>query len=230
MPESDSSVDMKRLGALAGVFVLVALLWNTPVVTPLKIVVVLLHEISHGIAAVLTGGEIVRIEINADQGGVCYTRGGSRFVTLSAGYLGSMLWGGFITVLASRWKADRALSIGIGIGVGLVTAIYVRSWFGFGFALVFAVAMIAAGWKLSHDANDWILKTIGVTSILYAPLDIISDVIARPGLRSDAVMLAEVTHVPSLVWGCIWVVAALVAAAGFLWLSVARSPFSGAET
>ncbi len=214
---------MKRVGALAAVFVAVALLWNTPVVTPLKIFVVLLHEISHGIAAVLTGGEIVRIEINADQGGVCYTRGGSRFVTLSAGYLGSMLWGGIITVLASRWKLDRGLSIAIGIGVGLVTALYVRSWFGFGFAMFFAIGMIAAGWKLSHDANDWILKTIGITSILYAPLDIISDVIARPGLRSDAVMLAELTHVPSLVWGCIWIVLALVAAAGFLYVSVFRT-------
>jgi hypothetical protein len=83
--------------------------------------------------------------------------------------------------------------------------------------------MIAAGWKLSHDANDWILKTIGVTSILYAPLDIVSDVLARPSLRSDAVMLAELTHVPSLVWGCIWVVASLVAAVAFLYLSVMKS-------
>ena len=44
-------------------------------------------------AAILTGGSIERIEINPRFGGACYTYGGSRFVTLSAGYLGSMFFG-----------------------------------------------------------------------------------------------------------------------------------------
>ena len=78
---------------LIALTLIVAFLWSWPVMVPLKILVVFFHEISHGIAAVVTGGEIVSISISADQGGEAWTRGGSRFVTLSAGYLGSLLIG-----------------------------------------------------------------------------------------------------------------------------------------
>lgn len=222
------AVDWSTIGKLLGVFVVVALLWRTPVVAPLKILVVLLHEISHGLAAVLTGGEISHIEVNANQGGVAYTRGGSRFAILSAGYLGSMFWGGVIVLLAARTRYDRAMSIGIGLAVGIITLLFIRSWFGFGFAIFFSIAMVAAGWKLSHDANELILKTIGVTSLLYAPLDIFDDVIARTGIGSDADKLAELTHLPSVLWGTIWIALSLAATAVFFYLSV-RKPRAAAE-
>jgi len=89
---------MQRARAFLGhhwqLFALITLifaLWQTPLVTPLKILVVYLHELSHGIAAIVTGGEIVKISISPDIGGVIWTRGGSRFLVLSAGYLGSLL-------------------------------------------------------------------------------------------------------------------------------------------
>lgn len=219
---NEGNVDWKTVGKLFGIFVVVALLWRTPLVAPLKIFVVLLHEISHGLAAVVTGGEISHIEVSAQQGGVAYTRGGSRFVTLSAGYLGSMLWGGLIMLIAARTKYDRALSIAIGVAIAVVTLLYVRSWFGFGFALAFALVLIGAGWKLSHEANELILKTIGVTSVLYAPLDVFDDVIARRGIGSDADKLADLTMLPSVVWGVIWIALSFVAAACFLYFSVRR--------
>jgi hypothetical protein len=78
------------LGQLA-VFVLVAGLWGTFIVTPLKIFVVLLHEISHGAAAILTGGGVIKLEISAQQGGLCsalsadeLTAGGGRRPTRRA--------------------------------------------------------------------------------------------------------------------------------------------------
>jgi len=48
-------------GGIILIFVAVTLLWNTPVVYPLKIFVVFMHEISHGIAAMATGGQIEEI-------------------------------------------------------------------------------------------------------------------------------------------------------------------------
>ena len=48
----------------------------------LKILVVFFHELSHGLAAIGSGGEIDHIEVVAREGGVCYTRGGSRFRAL----------------------------------------------------------------------------------------------------------------------------------------------------
>ena len=41
-------------------------------------------------------------------------------------------------------------------------------------------------------------------------LDIKSDILDRPELRSDARMLAELTGVPTLVWGGLWIAIALL--------------------
>jgi len=222
-----ANVDGKSITLLLVMFAAVALLWGTVVVTPLKIFVVLMHEISHGLAAVVTGGEIVRIEINARQGGVCYTQGGIRFVTLTAGYLGSMLWGGLILLFAARTRWDRYVSIAIGIFLLVVTLLFVRTTFGFTFALVFSLAMVAMGLKLSEGVNDIVLKVIGITSCMYAVLDIVDDVLRRPGIGSDADMLAEHTRIPGMVWGVIWISAAVLASGLFLLLSAKKKGDAG---
>ena len=60
----------KRYIALLLIFVGIGFLWNTVFVYPLKIFVVFMHEVSHGLAAIATGGRIVEIQINPQQGGV----------------------------------------------------------------------------------------------------------------------------------------------------------------
>ena len=75
------------------VAIVVLVFWDSFVVYPLKILVVLFHELSHGLAAIVSGGAIERIELSVEQGGVCYTRGGSSFLILNSGYLGSLACG-----------------------------------------------------------------------------------------------------------------------------------------
>ncbi|MDA8747930.1 M50 family metallopeptidase, partial [Litoreibacter sp.] len=96
-------------------------LWTTSVVLPLKILVVYLHELSHGLAALATGGEIERINVSAQIGGFTMTRGGNRFAILSAGYLGSLLFGVCMLVLALRSAADRVVMAILG-AVSIVVA------------------------------------------------------------------------------------------------------------
>ena len=81
--------------------------WNSAPVYPLRIFVVFLHEISHGIAAALTGGRIVAIGLTFDEGGVCITDGGPRFLILNAGYLGSLFWGALFLVLSARTRSTK---------------------------------------------------------------------------------------------------------------------------
>jgi hypothetical protein len=185
-------------------------LWETPVVYPLKIFVVLLHEVSHALAAVVTGGALERIVLDPNQGGATYTLGGSRFITLSAGYLGSLAWGGLMTE-AARARRIPALWVNGLIG-GLVvalTVLFVRSTFGVVFGIAFGLALMAAAGKLSATLNRGLLLTLGLTSSLYAILDIKSDILDRPHLQSDAYMLAELTGVPTLAWGALWIALAL---------------------
>ncbi|MFH1724781.1 MAG: M50 family metallopeptidase [Elusimicrobiota bacterium] len=199
----------KTVLALLGVFVLVTVLWNTPVMLPLKILVVFFHEISHGFAAVLTGGEIDRLSVEMNQSGMAWTRGGIRFVIVSAGYLGSFLWGSALILGSAYTKRDRLITGALGLILVYVTIFYVRNLTGVLFGLATAAALLAAARWLSDPANDFLLKVVGVSSCGYAILDVYSDVVAG-SCWSDARMLAVMTFIPAVVWGVLWIGLSLV--------------------
>ncbi len=219
----------KRYIALLLIFIAIGFLWNTLFVYPLKIFVVFMHEVSHGLAAIATGGRIVEIQINPQQGGHALTQGGSRFWTLTAGYLGSLLWGGIILLLAARTRFDKAISILIGFGMVAISIGFGESTFTYLFGIGFGVALVAIGFYLPEAVNDWILRIIGVTSCLYAILDIKSDVLDRANLRSDARMLSEVTGIATEIWGVLWIFIAIGLTAWFLYLS-GKTPVVEEET
>lgn len=190
-------------------FVVLWLLWDTAFVSPVKLFVVFLHEISHGIVAVATGGRIDRIVIEANEGGACYCGGGSTFLTLSAGYLGSLTWGiAFLWLSRVEARARWAMAA-VGAVTAVVTLLFMRSAFGFAFGLAFGAALVLSARQLPATWNARILAGLGLTSALYAILDIKSDVLDRSAMQSDARMLAELTGVPTVVWGILWIGLAL---------------------
>ena len=205
------------LGGFVLYFGLLWTLWDTAIIYPLKIFVVLLHEVSHAAAAVATGGTVERILLDVNQGGATYTRGGNAFLTLSAGYLGSLLWGTLFILLAfNRWLKPRWIMSGVGASVLLLTLFLVRGFFGFGFGILFSAALLAGAKYLSQGVNRGFLLALGLTAALYAILDIKSDVLDRPHLQSDAAMLAEMTGIPTAVWGFLWIGIALLVCAWLL--------------
>lgn len=177
-----------------------------PIVVPLKILVVLLHEMSHALAAWLTGGSVEQISISAQQGGFAVTRGGNLFAILSAGYLGSLILGAALLMVALRSTADRAVTAALGAIMLLVTLLYVRDLFAVVFCVVAGLVLLGMARFLGHTANDMALRVIGLTSLIYVPYDIFDDTIARSTLRSDAYMLAEAFGSTAMIWGGIWLV------------------------
>ncbi len=184
-------------------------LWNTPVVVPLKILIVFFHELSHAIAAWLTGGSVESISLSPQQGGVTVTRGGNVFLTMSAGYLGSLLIGVLVFLVAVRSHADRVLMGVLGVVLLLVAALFIREWFALAFTVGTGLVMLASARYVPHDVNDLALRVIGLTSMIYVPLDIFSDTIARSGIRSDAYMLAERFGGATVIWGGLWLLISL---------------------
>ena len=185
-------------------------LWQTPAVVPLKILIVFFHEVSHAIATFLTGGDVISLSISSDQGGLVMSRGGNRFITLSAGYLGSLLIGVGLLVAATRTKADRKIMAGCGVVTLVVAGLYVREVFALGFVIGTGVGMLLMARYLGHTANDLVLRVIGLASMIYVPYDIFSDTIARSNLRSDARMLAEEFGGTTMMWGGLWLIISLV--------------------
>ncbi len=193
--------------AFAVVFVLA---FDSVLVYPFRLFVVLLHEVGHAVAAVLTGGRVLAIGISPDEGGVCLTRGGWPFLVLNAGYLGSLLFGALFLLLGARRRSATAVVAAIGVFSVLAALLYVRTWFGFGYTLLAGVVLLLVATRLRPAASEWLLAAIGAMSMLYAVADIASDVIFRHPGTSDAAALARLTYVPALVWGVVWIAVSLL--------------------
>jgi hypothetical protein len=199
----------RRLVLPVALGLLAVVLWDTFVVYPFRVFVVFLHEISHGIAALLTGGCIVAIGLTFDEGGVCLTRGGSRFLVLNAGYLGSLLWGALFLLLGGRRRRAPTVVATIGVFTLVVTLVYVRTLFGLAYGLVAGAALLVAASRTRPAVSETLLAAIGVMSCLYAVWDVASDVLLRSHPDSDASALAALTGIPAVLWGAAWVLASL---------------------
>ena len=178
--------------------------WDSLVLAPVKLFVVLLHELSHGAAALATGGSIVRIEIDPRIGGSCLTQGGWHFAVVSSGYIGSLLLGGAVLLLSQRRAAASIIAWSIGIGVLIVTLAFVRNGFGIVFGVAFGAAMIALARFMPRQYLDIALLYLGAMSSLYAVVDVKEDLLTMQPRLTDAAILASMTGIPAIVWGLLW--------------------------
>ena len=185
---------------------LVIVFFRSAPVFPLRLLVVLFHELSHGAAALLTGGEILSIEVNAREGGLIWTRGGWRFAISSAGYLGSLAIGVVLLLAAVRTRADRLVLALCGAVILGAAVFWVRDWFSLAFCLGAGGAMLACARFAPREVSDLALRVIGLTSMAYVPWDIWSDTIARSTGMSDAAAIAARSFGTEGFWGGLWLV------------------------
>jgi len=214
---------MKNIFFLFISIVLVVILWATPVLYPLKLLVVFFHESSHALATILSGGEVAQLVLLKEQGGYVMSRGGSRFLVLNSGYLGSLLWGVIIYLLGVHTRLDKAALMILGIVVILITLGFAGSLFTIVFGLIAGITLVLVARYLSQDISDFILRLIGLTSMLYVPLDIFSDTISRSQLNSDARMLATEYGGTTIMWGVVW----LLISVFIIFICLRRSMFKG---
>ncbi len=212
----------KQLIILLALSILAFFFWNTIVVYPIKLFVVFLHELSHGIAAIATGGKIVKVEISYLIGGVCYTQGGNSFTIASAGYLGSILLGGLLLVQASKTNRTKLLGLFLAVVVILVTIFYIRNSFGLIFGFGFGAILLLLSFFLPSFILEWILKFIGIVSCFYVLIDIKEDLFTTQYRGSDADALQTLTGVPSIAWAILWSVLAVIAFIYFLRKSISK--------
>ena len=191
-------------------FLTLWLLWETPVVYPIKIFVVFLHEISHGLMALATGGPIDEIIIDRNEGGACYCPGRNRFLTLTAGYLGSLAWGVSLAA-ATRYKRidPRHLTLLLSGILIVITMAYVKNTFGIIFGIVFGLILLFIAIEFTRSQNQKIQLILGLTSCLYSILDIKGDILEHPTLPTDAAMLNDLTGIPVVFWGLLWIMIAI---------------------
>lgn len=168
-----------------------------------------LHEISHGLAAIATGGSIVGITLGFDGAGQAVTRGGSAVVTTFCGYAGAPVLAGLLYAAASlRGTASRLAFVvaaiataGAALRYGQTLGTYV---------IAGGVAMLLAGLAWIGGRGDSRGRRAGLRLGQYAALlVVIQETIAplmllRDGTGTDAARLAEVTWIPSGFWAVGW--------------------------
>lgn len=201
---------------LSIMLLIATLFWNTLFIYPIKLFVVMLHEMSHGIMAVVFGGSIIQIQIDSQIGGYCqYTMEPSfwgSFMTASAGYLGSLFWGSLILIAAVKSVKDKYITLIIGIILLGLSYFVLQSGEMFGTLMTAGLGlfMLVSVKYFSPIFHDLWLKFIGITSCLYVIVDIKDDLIDRTDIGSDADQIATLTGIPSFLIGTIWMIIALL--------------------
>jgi len=109
-------------------FIIALLLWQMQglffLAYPFRLFVTLIHELGHGLAAVLTGGDFLHFEVTRRGAGLAYTSGGWRFFVIQAGYLGTALFGAALLYLTHRVQRPGRVAMGVGVLIGILTLAY----------------------------------------------------------------------------------------------------------
>lgn len=195
----------------AGAYAVVLLIWLIPLPNPIKLLAITFHELSHGLAALLTGGRVFGIAIDPSGAGVTMGIGGHMFTILIAGYLGSALWGTALYVVSVRWRANTALIALELLVIGSTLLGWLNSYtvvFGVGSLLI-----MTALFPMADTVKQFFIQMVGSACCLYAPLEILGEVISRGGgpsvkgvkTGSDIAQLAELTGIHAVIIGAVLV-------------------------
>ena len=183
---------------------------------PFTWVMTFFHEMSHGIAAWITGGSVESIELHLGGSGLCHTIGGSRLIIGLSGYVGAVIWGVLLYEMADTisQKYTRILSFSLAGFVAISALLYARDLFTwlvllvlFGLFAYIPKLQTAYLVKLS-------LKFVGIYVVLdavRAPLHLID------GRNiGDGAILSDQTGIPELLWVILWLTVGVLGI-GYLW-------------
>ena len=165
---------------------------------PIHLLVTFLHELGHALGALITGGNVLALQVNEDGSGWTKTAGGNLGIILMGGYLGSALLGNILFYIGANGGkiAKGALFVLMGFMV-FAGVIWFNSFWTTGFLLAFALVLLFLTTKTNFHRE--ILMFLGLATILY----IIQDFNVGP--RSDLERYAELlVFIPVNVWMYIW--------------------------
>jgi len=197
---------------------------------PFRLLITIVHELGHGVAALITGGGFRNFTIAPDGSGLAYTAGGWRMVIIPAGYLGVAIFSAVLFRLGGNQKTSRwALGI-IGGAMLVLSLIFGRpgaasiqavagSVLGMVFGVIFGALFLRLAFKASAELITFFIHFIAVKAALEAFNDIfvVIGLASNPGIRTDAQSMAELTHIPAIIWGGVWVVFAAVVIGAAVW-------------
>lgn len=203
------------------------LFWNSPLLWPLKVLVVMIHETGHAVATLLVGGSVDQVVISPNESGHCLSRVPrstvGQIVVYSAGYVGSALAASVLLLATLRFRMRRPILVAAAVWLVVMALFYAGSLFTVAFCVATAAALAAAARWLPPTGVEIVNLFLAGFCALYALVDLRLDLwSSEVRARSDAALLAELTWVPALVWAAIWSVVSIALVGTALRLSFVR--------
>ena len=205
-----AKVRLRRSFALAAALGVIALAWSSPLLLPLRLLVVAFHELGHVAVAVATGATVHEVALDLAEGGRTVTSGGSPLLILNGGYLGSLALGLLVLRALEVPAGARGAAAVLGSVLALISVLFFSSALvPYSALLVTAVALLGVATRAPEAAAEWVVRVIGWTSVLYALLDLRADALARVAAGGDAAQLERLTGLPAAGWGLTWLAVGL---------------------
>jgi hypothetical protein len=148
---SSTAARRRTKAALAWSIVLTVALYFVPfgqlLAYPLVLLSTLVHEVGHGLTAVLVGGNFERFVMFADASGMAFSTGVEpgwpQALVAAGGLVGPALGAGLAFVAARRAAWSRAFLVGMSAVLVLLLVLVIRNPFGIAFA---GVLVTLLGW------------------------------------------------------------------------------------
>jgi len=206
---ASSRLDVGKLTLLAVLVAVGLLFWDSPVLTPVKLLVVMGHESGHALATLLAGGKVQRVLLAADQSGACLSAlppgAWPTILVYSAGYVGSAIAGAVLLVLAFRFRLARGVLAAYAVWLAAMGFVVAGNAFTVAFCLGMALVLGAtARWLPLLGVRVLVLFLAAFTG-LYALFDLRDDLWnSAVRAQSDAALLALHTPLPAFFWAVLW--------------------------
>lgn len=215
-PQKKLSQQQKAQAFLVGSVIVTALLYVIPggrwIGYPLMLLSTLVHELGHGLMAVLCGGDFNSFRMNLDGSGVTSWAAAPSSLTralVSAGGLVGPAIGAAIGFALSRKPKTAQIGLGLFAAfMALALILVVRGWFG----MLFCAAVTAIAVAIVAKARPWASQITMVFVSVQLALSVFSRgdylftdkaVVGGRVLYSDVAQMADALFGPYWLWGVI---------------------------
>ncbi len=187
-------------------------LWNTYFVYPIKLFVVLIHEISHAVMAVLSGGNVKSIYLDSNLSGNTQTEGGSLILISFAGYLGSLIIGLLLFLSGDKKEFGKWFTTLLSLLILISSINLITEGTIVFFSLLVASLLFISPRYFNPVVNSLLLKFVGLVSIFYVVTDIKDDLITSTIRETDTQIVEYITGIPALLIGMVWLIISIITA------------------
>ena len=227
----DRAASRRAKSALIGSIVVTLVLYLVPggqfVGYPLVLFSTLVHELGHGLAAIVCGGRFESLQVFANASGVARHTGDlsplADAIVAAGGLVGPAVVAGLAFALGRNARAAR-IALGVGAGILLLAgALFVRNTFGLVFTGLLAAGLAWFALRQPREVSQLVLVFLAVQLALsvFSSADYLFTDVAHTGagvLPSDTAQIATALGGPYWAWGlACGAFSVLVLAAGLWW-------------